>query len=161
MAVHKNILTWVLITFVLLLVGAAALYVLAPQLRPHVTLQLGDGVFLSQVAKTPESREKGLSGTVPLRENEAMLFIYDSDGKWAMWMKDMKYPIDIIWLDKDKKVVYIVKNAPPESYPFDNFTPKQEARYVVELMAGTVAKKAITIGAQANFDENNIEGWKL
>jgi uncharacterized membrane protein (UPF0127 family) len=141
-------------------IAAAAYYVLAPQLRPHVTVRLGDGVFLAQVAKTPEAREKGLSDTLSLRDNEAMLFIYDSEDKWAMWMKDMNYSIDIVWLDKDKKVVYIVKNAPPESYPYDNFTPKQAAKYVLELPAGTVVNKTISIGKQAVFDENNIEGWQ-
>lgn len=161
MSVRKHVLSWGIVALALFLVGVAAFYVLLPQLRPHVTLHLGDGVFLTQVAKTPEALEKGLSGTHNLRENEAMLFIYDRDDKWGIWMKDMSYPIDIVWLDKDKKVVYIVKNAPPESYPFESFTPKQEARYVVELPAGTVEKKAINIGAQAAFDENNIEGWKL
>lgn len=160
MSVRKAVLSWGLVVLVLGLVGTAAYYVLEPQLRPHVTLRLGDGVFLAKVAKTPEAREKGLSGTPSLRENEGMLFVHDSDGKWGIWMKDMNYPIDIIWLDKDKKVVYIVKNAPPESYPFESFTPKQEARYVVEVAAGTVGRKAISIGTQAEFDENNIEGWK-
>lgn len=161
MSVKKHVLSWGIIVLALLLVVVAALYVLLPQLRPHVTLHLGDGVFLTQVAKTPDAWEKGLSGTHSLRDNEAMLFIYDRDDKWSIWMKDMNYPLDIVWLDKDKKVVYIVKNAPPESYPFESFTPKQESRYVVELPAGTVAKKAINIGTQAVFDENNIEGWKL
>jgi uncharacterized membrane protein (UPF0127 family) len=134
---------------------------MAPQLRPHVTIRIGDGVFLTQVAKTQDTREKGLSGTSSLRAEEGMLFIYDSDDKWPIWMKDMNYPIDIIWLDKDKKVVYIVKNAPPESYPYDTFTPKQDARYVLEVVAGTVGGKSISIGSVAAFDENNIEGWNL
>jgi uncharacterized membrane protein (UPF0127 family) len=73
-------------------------------------------------------------------------------------MKDMNFPIDIIWLDKDKKVVYIVKNAPPESYPYEHFEPKEEARYVLEVAAGTVEDKKIMIDAPATFDENNLEG---
>jgi uncharacterized membrane protein (UPF0127 family) len=161
MSVRKTVLSWGLVLLVLALIAVAAYYVMAPQLRPHVTIHLGDGVFLAQVAKTPETREKGLGGSGGLRENEAMLFIFDTDDKWSMWMKDVKYPIDIVWLDKDKKVVYIVKNVPPESYPFENFTPKQEARFVIEVPAGTVGRKAIAIGHQAGFDENNIEGWKL
>lgn len=160
MSVRKNVLSWGLVLLVLGLIAAAAYYVMAPQLRPHVTVRIGDGVFMSQVAKTPEAREKGLGGTSGLRENESMLFIFDKDDKWAIWMKDVGYPIDIVWLDKDKKVVHIVKNAPPESYPYDNFTPKENARYVLELPAGTVTKKVITIGSQAAFDENNVEGWK-
>jgi uncharacterized membrane protein (UPF0127 family) len=140
--------------------GTAAYFVFAPQLRPHVTLHLGDGVFLTQVAKTPKAREKGLSDTRGLRENEGILFVFDHNDKWPIWMKDMNYSIDIVWLDENKNVVYIVKNAPPESYPYESFTPKQDARYVVEIPAGTVGKKAISIGTQAEFDENNIEGWK-
>jgi uncharacterized protein len=158
---RNTLLSWLLIVFVLVLVGAAALYIMWPQLQPHASLRLGDGVFKTRIAKTPEELTKGLSGTHTLREDQAMLFIFDRDGTWPMWMKDMQYPIDIIWLDKDKNVVHIVKNAPPESYPYESFESKEDARFVVELPAGTVDKKSITIGKQAAFDEHNIEGWKV
>lgn len=157
----KHALSWIAIILALLMVGMAAFYTLWPQLRPHVTVHIGDGVFNTQVAKTPSEREKGLSGTRNLRTDQAMLIVFDYDDKWSIWMKDMNYPIDIVWLDKDKKVVYIVKNAPPESYPDERFTPKQEARYVLELPAGTTSKKAIKIGTEAKFDENRLEGlWQ-
>jgi uncharacterized membrane protein (UPF0127 family) len=161
MSRKKDVMSWGLIALVLLAVGATALYVLWPQLQQHTTLHLGDGVFTARVAKTQVERDLGLGGTHNLRQDQVMLFIYDSDDKWPRAMKDMNYPIDIVWLDKDKKVVYIVKNAPPESYPYEDFTPKQKARYVVELSAGTVAQKAITIGDGASFDENNLQGFKL
>ncbi len=159
MSHQRDVLSWGLVLLVLALVGAAAYYLLLPQLQPHVTLRLGDGVFAAQVADTPEKRTKGLSGTYNLRDSQAMLFVFDSDDKWPIWMKDVRYPIDIVWLDKDKKVVYIVKNAPPESYPYESFAPKQDARYVVELAAGTVGKKKIAIGKMAEFDEHTLEGW--
>ncbi len=155
----RGIWSWILVILILVLVGGTAFYVLWPQLQMHTTVRIGDGVFLARVARTDETREKGLSGTSGLRDNQAMLFIYDTDGKRPIWMKDMKYPIDIVWLDADKKVVYIVKNAPPESYPYEQFTPKQDARYVLEFPAGTVSKKSIVIGKETVFDENAIEGW--
>jgi uncharacterized membrane protein (UPF0127 family) len=158
---HRRGASWGLIGLVLILVGGAAYYLLLPQLQPHTTLHLGDGVFLAQVANTDATRTQGLSGTQSLRDDQAMLFVFDSDGKWPIQMKGMSYPIDIVWLDKDKKVVYIVKNAPPESYPYEQFTPKQDARYVVELSAGTVGSKSIDIGKVATFDENNLEGFHL
>jgi uncharacterized membrane protein (UPF0127 family) len=158
---HRDVWSWVLIVFVLLLVIGSVLYVMWPQLQPHATIRIGDGVFTSRVAKTDAERAKGLSGTQQLREDQAMLFVYDSDDKWSIWMKGMYYPIDIVWLDKDKKVVYIVKNAQPDSYPHESFAPKQDARYVIELSAGTVEKKMITIGTVAVFDENNLEGVGL
>jgi len=161
MSRRKDIFSWGLIVLVLALVAAAAVYILWPQLQPHATVRIGDGVFAARVAKTSDERKEGLSGTSDLRQDQAMLFVYDRDDKWSIWMKDMNYPIDIIWLDKDKKVVYIVKNAPPESYPYETFTPKQEARYVLEIPAGTVGPKSITIGTEAMFDENTLEGFGL
>jgi hypothetical protein len=161
MSRRKDFLSWGLVILVLGLVAATAFYVMWPQIQPHATLKLGDGVFAARVAKTDEERIKGLSGTHELRENQAMLFVYDRSDKWSIWMKDMNYPIDIIWLDEDKEVIHIVKNAPPESYPYESFMPKKDARYVVELPAGTVSKKSIIIGEQATFDENHLEGLKL
>lgn len=161
MSQRKNALSWGLIILVLILVGAAAYYILLPQIQPHVNVHIGDGLFVTKVAKTPEEREKGLSDTYELRRDQAMLFVYDRDDKWPIWMKDMKYPVDIVWLDKDKTIVYIVKNAPPESYPYEQFVPKEKARYVLEVPAGSVGQKKITIGAKAAFDENDLEGIGL
>src|SRR4051812_8934615 len=99
MSIRKNVLSWGLIAIVLALIGAAAYYVLLPQIQPHVTVHIGDGVFAARVARTNSEREKGLSGTHDLRSNQAMLFVYDTDDEWSIWMKEMNYPIDIIWLD--------------------------------------------------------------
>lgn len=161
MSRQKEVLSWGLIILVLLLIAGAALYALWPQLQPHTSLHLGDGVFTARVAKTDAELRAGLSGTHSLRKDQAMIFVYGSDKKWPVSMKGMNYTIDAVWLDANKKVVYIVKNVPPESYPYETFTPKEDARYVVELPEGTVTTKAITIGSTATFDENNLEGLKL
>jgi uncharacterized membrane protein (UPF0127 family) len=161
MSRRKDVLSWGLIALVLLLVGAAAAYILWPQLQPHTTLHLGDGVYTARVAKTQVDRDKGLTGTNSLGEDQAMIFVYDTDGKWPVSMKGIKYSLDIIWLDKDKKVVYIVKNALPESYPYEVYTPKEDARYVVEVVAGTTGRKAVTINSATTFDENDIKGLQL
>ena len=161
MSRKKSAFVWVIIACVLLGIGVAALYILWPQIQSHTTLHLGDGVFTTRVAKTPDERDKGLGGVHNFRSDQALLLVFDSDDKWSISMKDMNFPIDIVWLNSDKQVVYIVKNAPPDSYPYEQFTSKQDARYVVELPAGTVAKKSIAIGAVASFDENNLDGVKL
>lgn len=161
MSLRKDALSWGLIALVLLLVAAAAVYVLWPQLQPHTDLHLGDGVFTARVAKTQEERTKALTGTHSLGNEQAMILVFDTDGKWPISMKGMKYPLDIVWLDKDKKVVYIVKNATPESYPYETFTPKADARYVVEVVAGTTGKKSIVINGTASFDEDNLKGLQL
>lgn len=162
MSVRKDIWSWGIIVLVLLLIGAAAFWAFWPQLsQPYTKLRLGDGVFQTRIADSPAEREKGLSGTQYLGQDQALLFIYDRDDKWSVWMKDMNYAIDIVWLDKDKKVVHIVKNAEPESYPHESFSPNEPARYIVEFVAGTVDKKAITINDKAAFDETQLEGWGI
>lgn len=131
---------------------ASAIFLIMSSLQPSVKLYLGDGVFDAEIARTPTTREKGLSGVTNLDSNKALILAYPSDGEWQIWMKDMKAPIDIIWLDSDKKVVYIVKNASPDDSINTIFTPKSSARYVVEVVAGIVDSKTIKTGRAAVFE---------
>ena len=132
----------------IVIVGAGMVYRLA---ETHSTLYVGDGVFKVRVATTDAERLRGLSGTESLAADQGMLFDFETSAKWSIWMKDMNYPIDVIWLDANKRVVHIVKNMPPESYQ-DTFTPEKPARYVLEVAAGTVERKAIGIGDTARFE---------
>lgn len=148
-----------LIAALLLVVGVAAFLLIEPQLRPRVSLSIGDGLFKARVAHTQAQRDKGLSGVGHLASNEAMLFQFDHSDKWAIWMKDMKIPLDIVWLDGEKKVVYIVKGASPDDYP-KSYVPNDPAQYVVELPAGTVDAKRIKIGSKATFNLDEMRGLK-
>jgi uncharacterized membrane protein (UPF0127 family) len=161
MSRRKDVLSWGLIVLVLFLVAGATVYVLWPQLQPHTTLHLGDGVFTTQVAKTQDARDKALSGTHSLGGDQAELLVYPTDGMWSVSMQYINYPVDIVWLNKDKQVVYIVKNVSPDSYPYQTYMSKEDARYVVEVVAGTVDVKSITIGSTAVFDENTMQGLQL
>ena len=64
---------------------------------------------LLALASTDEQRIKGLSGLEKLNENEGMLFLFDKPSKQGFWMNEMKFPIDILWLDSDSRVVHIEK----------------------------------------------------
>jgi uncharacterized membrane protein (UPF0127 family) len=101
-----------------------------------------------RIANTPTTRAQGLSGTQPLKENEGMFFIFENDDLWGFWMRDMLYPIDIIWLSAQLEVVHIVHAVPPESYPA-TFEPEEKARYVLEVPAGFAARHGIGIGTPA------------
>lgn len=104
-------------------------------------------------ANTPGSREKGLSGMDRLADNSIMLFTFDKPNKYGFWMKDMKFPIDIIWLDKDYKIVHIEEKVSPNSYP-KIFYPERESLYVVEMNAGLAQKNAIKLDDIFNPREN-------
>jgi uncharacterized membrane protein (UPF0127 family) len=86
-----------------------------------------------------------------------MLFVFDENGQWGIWMKDMHYPIDILWLDQSKTVVDMVENVSPATYPAI-FKPKAPARYVLELAAGSIAKTSIVVGSQASFNASMLGG---
>ncbi len=102
------------------------------------------------IADSPAERTKGLSGREGLPENRGMLFVFDNDAKHSIWMKDMKFNIDAVWLDENKYVVDVNKNLMPSSYP-KNYRPKTNARYILELPSGQVDARNITIGTQLSF----------
>ena len=79
-----------------------------------------------------------------------MLFVFTEDGKYAFWMKDMQFSIDIIWLAADGTVVYIVPNLSPATYP-QTYTPDTPARFVLEVPAGFVAAHSVRIGDKAQL----------
>lgn len=148
-----------LIAALLLVVGVAAFMLIEPLLRQRATIVLDEGMFKARIAQTREQREKGLSGVDYLANDEAMLFLFDSSNKWAIWMKDMKIPLDIVWLDKDQRVVYIVKGASPDDYP-KSYVPNDPALYVLELPTGSVDAKKIKIGSKAIFNPDEIRRIK-
>lgn len=99
------------------------------------TVELKGRIIRVMLADTPEERERGLSGWEELAEDEGMLFVFPEDGRYAFWMKDMRFSIDILWISREGVVVDMRENVSPESYP-TTFTPRTEARYVLELPAG-------------------------
>lgn len=136
----------------MLLVAVLISQVVGAYFMPQTAvMHLGSHRFDVRVADTDRSRQQGLSGTTSLPANEAMVFVFDSDNRWSIWMKDMNYSIDIVWLDSSKHVVDFVLDATPDSYPTKTFFPKEDARYVVEFKSGTVKSKGIRIGDQAVF----------
>ena len=109
------------------------------------------GVTLKvELALTSGTQEKGLSGKNNLEENEGMLFVFNHTDKYPFWMKDMNFPIDIIWIGEDLRVVYIKKNALPGSY-LETFTPSQNARYVLEVFSSFSEKNNLKEGDKVEF----------
>lgn len=143
--------TVILVTGVLLLIIASAIAFILTTFQPKTEVRLGDGVFSVSLANDEAERIKGLSGVAALGPQEGMLFDFDTEGKWGIWMKGMKIPIDIVWLNNDREVVHIVRNAPPELGDTKTYTPKADARYVLEIAGGAAAQNGITIGDRALF----------
>ena len=105
--------------------------------------------FQTEFATTDETRQRGLSGRDSLVSNAAMLFVFDDSKQRCFWMKDMKFTIDIVWLDASKRVVGVKHNAQPASYP-DSYC-HDHTQYVVEFVAGTAEKLRLEPGSQFSW----------
>ena len=89
-----------------------------------------------EIADSQEELINGLSNRLTLNKNSGMLFSFDSEDYWGIWMKDMNFPIDIIWIDRNGLVVDLKKNVQPETYP-EIFKPSQKSKFVLEMKAGS------------------------
>ena len=105
------------------------------------------------VADTPAKQMLGLMHREKLRSNEGMLFVFGRDSKWGIWMANMKFSIDIVWLGKDGKVVSVIENAEPCKSIFNCKTryPSRSARYVLELPSGSASRMGIKEGESVSL----------
>jgi uncharacterized membrane protein (UPF0127 family) len=106
------------------------------------SVAISSETFKLEVASSDEARVQGLSGRNNLRQNTGMLFDFGQLGNWQIWMKDMRFNIDILWLDESGKVVGVKTDASPATYP-QTFGAVNRNRYVIELPAGTAERLSI------------------
>jgi uncharacterized membrane protein (UPF0127 family) len=131
--------------------GASASFSLPQQKLSRVSVRLGGEAFDVMVARTEAEQSLGLGGLSGLKPNEGMIFPYANDDSYGFWMKDMLFSIDIVWLDKNSKIVWIEKNVSPDTYPSIYF-PRVPARSVLELSAGTIERLGVTVGSVLEID---------
>ncbi len=103
-----------------------------------------------EIADTPEERIQGLSGRKNLAQNAGLLFVHSEPGIYGIWMKDMRFAIDVIWLDFDYRVIDIARDIQPDSYP-QVFQPSVPALYILEVNAGFTERNNIKIGDDLNL----------
>lgn len=122
------------------------------QEKDKVKIQIGSQNIIAYVAFSEEEKRKGLSGKSGLGENEGMLFVFEKPGKYGFWMKDMLFPIDIVWI-KNKKVVGWEENIlPPSPQTKESelkiYYPPQDVDLVLELPA----KKSSSLNLKEGMD---------
>lgn len=115
---------------------------------PTVTLPNGAKVNVL-VADTDATRQRGLSGSEPLGASEGMLFVFEKAASYAIWMKDMKYDLDIIWMDSEGRVVHMVEDAKAPASATENlpvYKNSDPALYVLELPARSASQAGVGVG---------------
>ena len=126
------------------------------QTKESTQITVKDLVIKVKIADEPKEQQTGLADNSSLALDEGMMFVFDQSKRNTFWMKDMKFAIDIIWIDDQKKIVDIAPNVPPEpnkgEKELTRYKPKSDAKYVLEINAGLSSLHNLQIGDQVSFE---------
>ena len=117
------------------------------------SVNFGGKTFKVEIADTQEKQALGLMFRDHMPADEGMIFIFPNEAPRSFWMKNCRIPLDIMYFDKELKLVSISANTPPckvsrcPSYP-----SKAPAQYVLELNAGTASALGIEVGDKMTLD---------
>lgn len=118
-----------------------------------VKICFGNNCFIAEEATTIFEKARGLSGRKSLDADKGMLFSFGFSGIYPFTMKNTLIPLDIIWMDKNYKVVDIKENcAPCRGFFCPPIIPSRFAKYVLEINAGFCERLEIKIGEEAKSD---------
>jgi uncharacterized membrane protein (UPF0127 family) len=109
------------------------------------------GTLSIEIVDSTEERRLGLSGRSSIGDDEGMLFVFDEAALTnCFWMKDMQFPIDMVWLDEDKKVITVIESVDPSTYP-ESVCPESPAKYGLELQSAQAKVLGIEPGEKLRF----------
>ena len=116
-----------------------------------VTTSTGEEIPV-EVADTLKKRRLGLGKRTSLKKGWGMLFVFEKRKPHRFWMKDMQFPLDIIWLE-NHRIVHIIHNAKPANSKDEPevMTSPVAVNFVLEIAAGRAAKLRLKVGQRMKF----------
>ena len=134
-----------ILLIVILVIAAGAAAVLTKEKPNRVCFK--NHCFDVELAKTAAEISRGLMFKENLGQNKGMLFAFEKESEYPFWMKNTLIPLDIIWINENKEVVFIEKNAQPcKKEICESINPGQKAKYVLEINKGLVDKMGLKTG---------------
>ncbi len=132
--------------FIILIIGKY-------QSQKYIDVKIGNITINSEIADTLPKQIRGLMFRENLPKNNGMLFIFSKEEKHSIWMANTSIPLDIIWIDKNKKIIFIEKNAKPcESLGYcPIYKTDMNSKYILEVNSGFSDKNKIKVGQYINF----------
>ncbi len=119
--------------------------------RNDKTVVISKQALKAEVVTTKKEQSTGLSNRPCIEQDQVMMFVFEKPGQWAIWMKDMKFPIDVLWADANGNIVGVERNVQPSTYP-DSFTNKEKnAVYVIEMKANRSSELGIGLGTKVQI----------
>ena len=124
----------------------------APASGPRVVLPDGAAIQVELATDEP-TRSQGLMYRDRLAEDRGMLFFFPQSGEYPFWMKNTLIPLDMIWIDDQRRIAHVTSNVPPcKADPCPNYPPNANAKYVLELAAGVAAKHHLAKDQPLRFE---------
>ncbi|HEY6137626.1 MAG TPA: DUF192 domain-containing protein [Thermoanaerobaculia bacterium] len=124
----------------------------APAPGPRVVLPDGTAIQVELATDEP-TRSQGLMYRDQLAEDRGMLFFFPQSGEYPFWMKNTLIPLDMIWIDDQRRIVHVKSNVPPcKADPCPSYPPNANASYVLELAAGVAAKHRLAKDQALRFE---------
>lgn len=129
--------------------------VAAPPAPAEPTQSTCDGLLADNTciplerATTAEAHFKGLSNRVELKPSTGMLFEFKQPSRQCIWMKDMNFSLDIIWLNETKTITKLMSDVKPDTFPEPYCA--EDTKYVIELNSGDAKNLNLTTGQKLNF----------
>lgn len=127
--------------------------VTACQAEPKVTITTKDGrtvSFVVEIADTPSKREMGLQYRRDLAADRGMIFLFPAESQQSFWMKNTPLPLDMIFINRERKIVGIVEQTVP--FSLDPRSVTAPSQFVLEINGGLAKRHAIKAGDAVRFD---------
>jgi uncharacterized membrane protein (UPF0127 family) len=144
-------------TFSLVLVtgitGALLVCSAQPAKDKFIKIYLSEGSSITaELAVTAEERARGLMFRERLLPDQGMLFVFEVEDYHSFWMKNTLVALDMVWLDKEKRIVHIERDVPPcQADPCPSYTPKRPGSYVLELKSGSADRLKLRLFDRLEF----------
>jgi uncharacterized membrane protein (UPF0127 family) len=147
-------------SFLLLVVLTVLSSVSACQAQPKVTISTKDREveFLVEVADTAGKRQMGLQYRQSLADDRGMIFLFPSESVQTFWMKNTPISLDMIFINRNRKIVGIVERTVP--FSLDSRSVTEPSQYVLEISGGLARRYGIQTGDSVRFDGIKIENVK-
>ena len=127
--------------------------VTACQAEPKVMITTKDGrnvSFVVEIADTPSKREMGLQYRRELAADRGMIFLFPGESQQSFWMKNTPLALDMIFINRERKIVGIVEQTVP--FSLDPRSVGAPSQYVLEINGGLAKRHAIKAGDAVRFD---------
>lgn len=154
---YKKVLSWIKYFFISILLITVGWLIFGESESicgsyEQRNLEIGGKIVKVDVSDDSCKIVLGLSGRKSMSADRGMIFIFRNSGNYGFWMKDMNFPIDILWIDNDFNITGIEKSVSTSTYP-SVLGEKYLAKYVLELSSNFSDQNNIEVGNKIIFSK--------